>query len=72
MGGRWSTVNDLDPHVLTADREGLPEGCKGTHGWRNSKEKRKRKEQEHPEEERREMGSRLTIENRCMDLNIRK
>ena len=28
MGGRWSTVNDLDPHVLTADREGLPEGCK--------------------------------------------
>ena len=37
------TMNDLDPHVLTTEREGLPEGCKGTHGWRNSKERRKRK-----------------------------
>ena len=39
MGGRWSTWNDLDPHVLTAGREGLPKGCKGTHGWRYSKRK---------------------------------
>ena len=48
MGGRWSTVNDLDPHVLTADREGLPEGCKepmagGTPKERKEKEKEKNK-----------------------------
>ena len=43
MGGLWSTLNDLDPHVFTAEREGLSEGCKETHGWKNSKGKEKEK-----------------------------
>jgi len=43
MGGRWSTVNDLDPHVLTADREGLPEGCKEPMAGGTPKEKEREK-----------------------------
>ena len=43
MGGRWSTVDDLDPHVLTADREGLPEGCKEPMAGGTPKEKEREK-----------------------------
>ena len=43
MGGRWSTVNDLDPHVRTADREGLPEGCKEPMAGGTPKKKEKKK-----------------------------
>ena len=43
MGGRWSTVNDLDPHVLTADREGLPEGCKEPMAGGTPKKKKRKK-----------------------------
>ena len=44
MGGRWSTVDDLDPHVLTADREGLPEGCKEPMAGGTPKEKTEKEE----------------------------
>ena len=65
MGGRWSTVNDLDPHVLTADREGLPEGCKEPMAGGTPKErKEKEKEQVLPEEERkRKRVSRIAMKN---------
>ena len=47
MGGRWSTMNDLDPHVLTAEREGLPEVCMEPMAGGTSKEKKeKEKEKE--------------------------
>jgi len=36
-------VNDLDHHVLTADREGLPEGCKEPMAGGTPKEKEREK-----------------------------
>ena len=36
-------MNDLDPHVLTADREGLPEGCKEPMAGGTPKEKEREK-----------------------------
>ena len=57
MGGRWSTVNDLDPHVLTAEREGLPEGCKEPMAGGTPKEKKeKEKNKSFLKRKRREKG----------------
>ena len=58
MGGRWSTVNDLDPHVLTADREGLPEGCKEPMAGGTPKKKGKEKNKSilKRKEEKRNLG----------------
>jgi len=57
MGGRWSTMNDLDPHVLTAERKGLPEGCKEPMAGGTPKEKKeKEKYKSFLKRKRREKG----------------
>ena len=43
MGGRWSTLNELDRHVLTDERERLPEGCKEPMAGGTPKEKEREK-----------------------------